>query len=39
MLDICFGGTFIVDHGQTSYIRGYKFDMEVDINKFLSSLL
>ena len=39
MLNICYGDTFIVDHGQTSYIVGYKFDMEVDINMFLPSVL
>ena len=39
MLNICYGGTFIVDHSQTSYIGGYKFDMDVDINTFLPSIL
>ena len=39
VLNICYGGTFIVDHDQTSYIGGYKFDMEVDINMILPSVL
>ena len=39
VLNICYGDTFIVDHDQISYIGGYKFDMEVDINMILPSVL
>ena len=37
MLDICHGGIFVIGHGPMSYVGGYKFTMEVDINTFLPS--
>ena len=37
VLDIYCGGTFVIGNSQTSYIGGFKFDMEVDIYTFLPS--